>query len=216
MEIRIIRLTHILWLNFITITFLACSNPQEHTAPAINERDSVSMMKSYGVNTLISDSGVMKYRVVTERWEVNEALNPPRWIFKRGIFIEQFDEKFHTEAFIQADTAFYFNLKKLWHFIGNVRVKTVDGLRFNSEELYWDQNRHELYSYCFSKVVTPERELEGTYFVSDERMQHYTVSNSVGAFKRDDTESKKEGTTKGDTTKVDTTPKRAPIVPRKR
>ncbi len=174
------------------------------------------MMKSYGVNTLISDSGVMKYRIVAERWEVNEVLNPPRWIFKRGIFMEQFDQNFHTEAYVQADTAFYYTTKKLWHLIGNVRVKTIDGLRFSSEELYWDQNRRELYSYCFSRVVTPERELQGTYFTSDERMQHYTVSNSVGSFKRDEEEKKKETTATADTAKADTTPKRAPILPRKK
>ncbi len=216
MEIQITRNIWILWLVLGVITFNACNNQKEHTAPAINERDSVSMMKSYGISTLISDSGVMKYRIIAERWEVNEVLNPPRWIFKRGIFIEQFDEKFHAEAYIQADTAFYYNIKKLWHLIGNVRVKTVDGLRFNSEELYWDQNRHELYSYRFSKVTTPERQLEGTYFISDEQMKHYTVSNSVGAFNREENDNKKNETAKGDTAKTDTVPKREPIVPRKK
>ena len=207
---------HISLIVTLVLASAACSKPKEHTAPAINPRDSVSMMKSYGVNTLISDSGVMKYRIVAERSEVNEVLTPPRWIFKRGIFMEQFDQNFHTEAYVQADTAFYYTTKKLWHLIGNVRVKTIDGLRFSSEELYWDQNRRELYSYCFSRVVTPERELQGTYFTSDERMQHYTVSNSVGSFKREEEEKKKDAPAAADTAKADTTPKRAPILPRKR
>lgn len=208
------RLTYIPFTLFLAIAFIACNKPKEHTAPAINARDSVSMMKSFGVNTLISDSGVMKYRIVAERWEVNEVLNPPRWIFKRGIFMEQFDQNFHTEAYVQADTAYYYTVKKLWHLIGNVRVKTIDGLRFNSEELYWDQNRHELYSFRFSRVITPERELQGTYFTSDEHMRHYTVSNSVGAFNKDDADKKKEVNAGIDTTKKDSTPQRAPIIPR--
>lgn len=33
----------------------SCEETIEHTAPAINERDSASVMTSYGVNTLISD-----------------------------------------------------------------------------------------------------------------------------------------------------------------
>lgn len=206
-------------LYALVITFMmglvACENQKEHTAPAIHARDSVSMMRSYGVNTLISDSGVMKYRVVAERWEVNEVRNPPRWIFSRGIFMEQFDQKFHSEAYVQADTAYYYTTKKLWHLIGNVRVKTIDGLRFSSEELYWNQNRHELYSYCFSRVVTPERELQGTYFKSDERMQHYIVSNSVGSFVRDDASGTNSDAAKNDTAKVDSTPKREPIRPRR-
>ena len=141
-------------------------------------------MTSWGVNTLISDSGMLKYRIVTECWEVNKVKNPSRWSFEKGLFLEQFDEKFHVEAYIQADTAYYYDTEKLWKLFGRVRVRTVDGLRFNSEELFWDQVKHEMYSYKFSRVVTPEREMQGTYFRSDEQMNHYTVSNSKGSFVR--------------------------------
>ncbi len=164
----------------------ACSEQKEHTAPAINLRDSVAMMTSYGVNTMISDSGVMKYRIVAERWEVNQNRVPSRWIFDRGVFLEQFDEKFRVEAYIQSDTAYYFDEKKLWELRGRVRVRTADGLRFSSGELYWDQNRHELYSNMYSRLVTPERELQGACFRSDERMTRYTVSATKGSFVKGD------------------------------
>ncbi|MEE0337247.1 MAG: LPS export ABC transporter periplasmic protein LptC, partial [Prevotella sp.] len=80
---------------------VSCQEQKEHTASAIHDRDSVAMMTSFGVNTLISDSGVMKYRIITERWEVNEKRNPSRWIFDKGLFLEQFDEKFHVQSYIQ-------------------------------------------------------------------------------------------------------------------
>lgn len=164
------------------LLFIACQERREHIAPAVNPRDSVAMMTSYGINTLISDSGKMKYRIVAEQWDVNQAKNPSRWIFEKGLFLEQFDEKFHIEAYIQSDTAYYFDQQKLWELRGRVRVRTVDGLRFFSEELFWDQNRHELYSYKYSRLITPEREMEGTYFQSDERMTRYMVTNSKGSF----------------------------------
>ena len=131
MEVRINISHYPAYIILILLSALAaCTEQKEHTAPAINPEDSVSVMVSYGINTLISDSGVMKYRIVAERWEVNEAKNPPRWYFSRGIFMEQFDEKFHVETYIQADTAYNFTQQKLWHLIGHVRVKTVDGLVF--------------------------------------------------------------------------------------
>lgn len=164
----------------------SCTESKEHTAPAIHDRDSVSLMTSYGVNTLISDSGVIKYRIVTERWDVNQTRVPSRWTFEKGIFLEQFDEKFHVQAYIQADTAWYYDTKKLWELRGHVRVRNVDGLVFRSEELFWDGITHELYSFKFSRVVTPERTLQGTYFRSDERMTRYTVSNSKGSFIKSD------------------------------
>jgi len=190
------------------MVFTACNEASEHTAPAIHERDSVSSMISYGVNTLISDSGVIKYKIVSERWEVNVVKNPSRWTFEKGVFFEQFDEKFHVEAYIQADTAWYYDQKKLWHLRGRVRIRNINGLLYESEELFWDGQRHELYSNVFSKVTTPERSMEGTYFLSDERMTHYTVSNSKGSFTREDMTGEKPETddaTKKTEEKTDTT-----------
>ncbi|MBR1558525.1 MAG: LPS export ABC transporter periplasmic protein LptC [Prevotella sp.] len=170
------------------LVLVACSEQQEHTAPAVHDRDSASMMTSYGVNTLISDSGVIKYKIVTERWDVNTIKNPPRWTFEKGIFMEQFDEQFHIEGYIQADTAWYYDQQKLWELRGRVYIRNVNGLLFRSEELFWDGIKHEFYSYKFSRVVTPERTLEGTYFRSDEHMAHYEVTNSVGSFQTSDME----------------------------
>lgn len=185
-------------------------------APAVNERDSVSMMVSYGVNTLISDSGVMKYRIVAEEWEVNTVRQPSRWIFSKGLFMEQFDEKFHVEAFVQSDTAYYYDQERLWELKGRVRVRTVDGLRFQSEELFWDQQRHEFYSHQFSRLITPERELQGTYFLSDERMTHYMVTNSKGSFESADFSGKQEDD-ESTTSESDTLmPKRDAELPRMR
>lgn len=174
---------------FLALLLLgSCEERKEHTAPAIHDRDSVSMMTSYGVNTLISDSGVIKYKIVTERWDVNTIKQPTRWTFERGIFLEQFDEKFHVEGYINADTAWYYDQLKLWKLRGRVHIRNVNGLVFDSEELYWDGIKHEFYSYCFSKVVTPERTMEGTYFRSDEHMARYEISNSVGSFQSEDLE----------------------------
>ena len=164
----------------------SCEGQKEHTAPAVHDRDSASMMISYGVNTLISDSGVIKYRIVTERWEVNTVRNPSRWIFEKGLFFEQFDEKFDVQSYIQCDTAYYYDQKKLWELRSRVSILTKDGLRFTSQQLFWDQASHELYSNVPSRLVTPDRTLEGTYFRSDERMTRYFVSNSRGSFEKTD------------------------------
>lgn len=165
---------------------MGCQEQKEHTAPAINPRDSVAMMISYGVNTLISDSGVIKYRIVSERWEINQNRKPTRWIFDKGLFLEQFDQKFHLQSYIQSDTAYYYDENRIWELRGRVRILTKDGLRYRSEQLFWDENKHELYSHVHSTLITPERELQGSYFRSDEQMTKYYVSNSKGSFEKGD------------------------------
>lgn len=176
----------LLGLLSLLLFMVSCQEAVEHTAPAIHDRDSVAIMTSYGVNTLISDSGVIKYRIVTERWEVNQNRNPSRWIFDKGLFLEQFDEKFHVQAYIQCDTAYYFDKQRLWELRSRVRILTKDGLRFASQQLFWDEIKHELYSYVFSRLVTPERTLQGSFFRSDEKMTHYLVTNSRGSFESSD------------------------------
>lgn len=183
-----LSLHHSLLILLFVCFIAACTEPVEHTAPAVRVRDSVAVMTSWGVNTLISDSGVIKYRIVTEKWEVNENKRPPRWIFEKGLFLEQFDEKFHVQAYIQCDTAYYYSQKKLWKLRSRVRVRTKDGLRFTSQELFWDQNAHELYSNVFSRLITPDRTLQGSYFRSDEKMTRYMVTNTKGSFSQSDLE----------------------------
>ncbi len=165
------------------MVLIACSEAKEHTAAAIYAKDSVSMMTTYGVNTLISDSGVIKYRIVTERWDVNTVRQPSRWEFMKGIFFEQFDEQFHTQAYIQADTAWYYDQQRLWKLRGRVQIRKANRqLIYKSEELYWDGIRHKFYSNAYTRVETPERTIEGSYFESDEKMEHYLVTNSRGSF----------------------------------
>jgi LPS export ABC transporter protein LptC len=188
------RFPIILCIIILLSGLAACQEQVEHTAPAIRDRDSASVMVSWGVNTLISDSGVIKYRIVTERWEINQVKNPSRWTFDKGLFLEQFDEKFHVQGYIQCDTAYYYDKLRLWELRSRVRILTKDGLRFSSEQLYWDENRHELYSHVFSRLITPERTLQGNYFRSDEKMTKYVVTNSRGSFERSDFDSGAEQT----------------------
>ena len=179
-------LIQIVFLFISCLLAASCQEAVEHTAGAIRDRDSVAVMTSLGVNTLISDSGIIKYRIVTERWEVNQNKKPSRWTFDKGLFLEQFDEKFHVQSYIQCDTAYYYDQKRLWELRSRVRILTKDGLRFSSERLYWDEGQHELYSNTFSRLVTPERTLQGSYFRSDEHMTHYLVTNSRGSFESTD------------------------------
>ena len=159
---------------------LSCSEEQEHTAPAIHDRDSVPVMTTYGVNTLISDSGVIKYRIVTEEWEVNTNRRPSRWTFNKGILLTQFDLKKHVVGYIQCDTAVYFDQDRRWELHGRVRILTAQGLSFFSNELYWDERNHQMWSHSYSHLRTPDKDLEGNWFRSDEEMTDYEIRQTKG------------------------------------
>lgn len=186
---------------FLALT--ACEEEHEHTAPAIRDKDSVPTMVTYGVNTLISDSGVIKYRIVAERWEVNDKKNPSRWIFDKGIVLTQFDLKKHVLGYITCDTAYYFDKERLWELHGRVRIHTKDSVYFQSEELYWNEQNHEIWSHKYSHVKSPSREMEGTWFKSNERMTNYEIRMAKGSFERGGMGREKPTAIINDTTKKD-------------
>ncbi len=174
-----------------TICFLftfSCSQETEHMAEAINGADSLPFMHSRGINTLISDSGVMRYRMVAEEWDIYAVGNQPAtWKFMKGLLMERFDENFHIDLYVQADTA-YLHDQNTWELRGRVVIRNINDELFLTEELFWDMNVHEMWSHKFMRIITPERELQGTEFHSNEQMTKYEVSNSAGAFPVSDTE----------------------------
>ena len=76
------------------LLFSACSGRHKDLGNAITERDSLPVMDTKGVMTLISDSGVTRYRINTEEWLVFDKKNPSYWAFEKGIYLENFDSVF--------------------------------------------------------------------------------------------------------------------------
>lgn len=174
------------------ICFTSSCGEDEQFAAAIHSEDSIPTLSSYGVNTLISDSGVIRYKMITEQWDIYTETNPSKWVFMKGIYIEKFDELLHVDASIQADTAFYYDRIGLWELRGRVFVRNQEGATFRTEELFWNQREREIYSHKYMKVVAPDKSLEGTEFRSNEMMTQYSVSNSAGYFPMKEEDEKPE------------------------
>ena len=174
------RLTHITVsaVGFIMLLLaVSCSQEPHSHAPSINEKDTLPFMQSWGISTLISDSGVIRYKITAEEWNIYNTTNPPRWTFLKGILLEKFDSTFHIDWFVQADTAYCHN-QQVWELRGRVNIRNQEGTVFTSEELFWDMDRHEMYSHKFMTIRKPDEFLQGYNFRSNEQMTRYTVSNA--------------------------------------
>lgn len=65
------------------LSFSSCGGKKNTLGDAITERDSLPVMNTLGVTTLISDSGVTRYRVNTEEWTVYDRKKPSYWAFEK-------------------------------------------------------------------------------------------------------------------------------------
>lgn len=183
---RIFSITTFFGAVVMLLLLSACSGNRKSLGDAITERDSLPIMDTRGVTTLISDSGVTRYRITTEEWLVFDKKNPSYWAFEKGLFLEKFDSLFDVEASVKSDTAYYYDKKKLWKLIGNVDIRNVKGERFETELLYWDQDKHTIYSDKFIRIEQPDRIVTGHGFDSNEQMTIYKIRQAGGNFYVDD------------------------------
>lgn len=160
----------------------ACSGRKKVLAEAITERDSLPVMDTRGVTTLVSDSGITRYRIQTEEWLVFDRKTPSYWAFEKGVYLEKFDTLFQVEASIKSDTAYYYDKQKLWKLMGHVVIKNLKGEKFFTELLYWDQNREKIYSDRFIRIEQPDRIITGQGFDSNQQMTVYTIHKPEGIF----------------------------------
>lgn len=157
-----------------------CGNEAPPESAPLTNRDSMPVMVTYGCSKLISDSGIMRYKIIAEEWRVFDHTQPPRQEFLKGIFFMRYDEKFHTDLYITADTAFWYN-QSLWELRGRVFVNNMaTTTTFGTELLWWDMSRHEFYSDAYMKVTTATQQLEGDHFRSNEAMTQYEIKRSKG------------------------------------
>lgn len=164
----------------LMLAFVGCGKEAPPESEAIKDRDKMPILVSKGVSKLISDSGVTRYKLVTEEWTIYDKTNPPRQDFLKGILILRFDDKMDIDMHITADTAYWYD-QNLWELRGRVFVDNeVSQTTYRSEHLFWDMQKHEFYSDVWMHIVTPEREIQGSRFRSNEQMTQYDVDRDKG------------------------------------
>ena len=182
------------------LLFSSCSGKKKELGAAITERDSLPVMDTRGVETLVSDSGVIRYRLSAEEWLVYDKKTPSYWSFEKGVYVEKFDSLFQVEASIKADTAYYYDKQRLWKLMSNVHIQNLKGEKFDTELLYWDQNKKKVYSDKEVRIEQPDQIIYAVGFESDEQLSKYVFFKTNGIFYIDE----EDGTAPADSLQTDT------------
>lgn len=184
--IAFINITAAFYAAVMFVLFPACSGKDKNLAEAITERDSLPSMKSLGVTTLISDSGITRYKIITEEWTIFDKKDPPYWAFEKGVYLEKFDSLFRIDANIKADTAYYYEKKKLWELRSNVSIRNLKGDKFDTDLLFWDEKKEEIYSDKYIRIEQEDKTITGYGFESNQELTEYQIRNTTGIFTVED------------------------------
>lgn len=145
-------------------------------------RNLIPVLTTTDVNTLISDSGITRYRIESPLWLVYDKQEPPFQEFPKGIYLEQFDENLNVQASLKADYAYYNEQMQIWIIRGNVHALNHKGEQFDTPELNWNQQTHRVYSDSAIRITKETSIIEGVGFESNEQMTKYTILHPTGVF----------------------------------
>ena len=177
---------------------VACSNGKSKL-PAVDVNvEELPMIHTEDIVSLISDSGITRYRLITKVWNMFKNDTASYWHFPEGVYVEQFDSIFNIKATIKADTAYYYESRSLWHGIGNVFIQNSDGVILETIELFWNEKApptsgYAIYTDKFAKVITADGKImQGLGMHSDMAMSNAVFLSTSAEFEFQDTMAKQE------------------------
>jgi LPS export ABC transporter protein LptC len=166
----------------VLIFHLSCKGESSEKLIAVECSDSLPVMSTFDVNTIISDSGRISYKIIADEWRIYDKRKPPFWAFEKGVYLEKYDKEMKIEATVKCDTAYYYSEQELWKLIGNVNIKNVKDEKFYTPLMYWDQKEEKIYSDSYIKIEQADQVTEGVGFEANQNLTLWQINNTKGIF----------------------------------
>lgn len=198
------RAVNILFALSLFLVIYGCKEDEKTYVESPSDPETTPTVVSTNVKTLISDSGVTKYRITAKYWAIYQEAKKPYWRFPEGLYLEQFDTVFATVASIKCDSATYFKTDEIWRLDGHVTILNSKNEVILTPQLFWNQAIKKVYSDSFIHIEKSDRIIEGFGFESNERMTVYTLRKTSGIFPVESFTSRRDSI--NDSTAVDAQP----------
>jgi LPS export ABC transporter protein LptC len=177
------------FLAVVASFFVSCNDDPKNTVVLNYDSEKMPSLNTDSVTMLISDSGLIRYRMITKTWEFFGKAKDPYQRFPHGFYAEQFDTLFHVVATVKSDTAWYYTNRQLWKLKGHVVIHNIMNETFSSDEFFLDDRQKRVYTEKYVEVVSPEKGiLRGKGFESLNQQMTEFKFKDVGQWEQGKTE----------------------------
>jgi LPS export ABC transporter protein LptC len=184
---KIFKITTALLVVVILFLQSSCTKKSEvEKIAAIKDRAAMPRLSATNITTVISDSGITRYRISAPQWDIYDRASQPYWEFPKGIHFEKFDENLKVDANIHSNYAHFNEYEKIWELKGNVRMTNIKGELFETEHLFWNQNQERIYSDTIVKITQATSIINAVGFESNQQMTKYLFKSTKGIFPVED------------------------------
>lgn len=171
--------------------FTSCENNLK-TVSLITTADKNLQDVEEGASIFYNDSAKTKFHLTAPRIEVYGGPDP-YYLFPKGIHIDFYDDSSKINGQLDADYAIRHENSKLMEADNNVRILNRKGERLNTEQLFWDENKHSIYTNKFVRIKTAKQIIFGDGMTSNEDFTQYKITNIRGTIELDSPEDTAKG-----------------------
>ena len=167
-----------LWIFWSAILLISCREQQKK-----EERIDPGLMTQQSENLTIvnSSNGTLSYRFETPLLEGYDMAVEPYMEFRKGVKITTFNDSTKmVEATLRANYAIFYKNRELWEAKGDVEVVNAKGEMLETQQLFWNQKTHKIYSHVDSKVTQGEDVMIGEGFISNENFSDFSFRRPKG------------------------------------
>lgn len=159
------------------ILLYSCSNKNDDEG----EEETMLTQQSDSLTIVQSAEGRRDFVFKTPLMERYELAREPYMEFRRGVEITTYDDSTGLEAsHLVADYAIFFEKRELWEAKGNVVARNAEGQTLYTQQLFWNQSTHRVYSNVDSKVVQGRDVFIGEGFESDDKFEKWSFRKFTG------------------------------------
>ena len=186
--------TYILCLKIASVVVLAlflsvgCTNDKQQITDAVGDRAEAARLKAFEISTIISDSGITRYRMTAAEWFVFDKAAEPYWLFPKGLHFDRFDQNYNVDAQIDCKHAIYYDKIRLWVLKDSVCCTNIEGEKFETNILYWNELQERIYSDSAITITKKNLIIKGIGFESNQTLTSYRTHQVTGILPVDEEE----------------------------
>ncbi len=164
----------------LLIVSMAISCSGELQDPDKEKKYTGPLIENKEVTTLYSDSAKLLIKL---KAPVQQEFENGDGVFPKGLYVEFYEKPGQMTSTLKANYAKQDRNKDLYLAKGNVVVNNIQKQeKLETEELFWNKNKEEIYTDKFVKITTAEEVITGKGLRANQDFSRYSITKVTGTF----------------------------------
>jgi LPS export ABC transporter protein LptC len=166
--------------------FFSCKN-DINTIIKITAQDSIPTISVDSIHVIETKHGELSMELFGRQMLSYQSESDPYTELPKGFVVVIYDSLNNEETRIKANYGISWGNQKLMQAKGNVQINNYKkNIQLNTENLFWDQNKGNIYTDEFVKITEPDKIIMGRGMSADDHLNKWIIHNVTGSFYIDD------------------------------